>query len=48
MLTIALSADIDQAGWEAALDWANAHARPGVEPIFVDHGDQHVYLFAAA
>ena len=48
MLTVSLPADCGQAAWEAALDWANAHASPGVEPIFVDHGDTHVYLFAAA
>lgn len=47
-LTVTLAADCSQAAWESALDWVNSRVIPGVEPIFVDHGTTHVWLFAAA
>ena len=48
MLTVTLNADATQEQWTEALDWINARVAPGVEPVFVDHGDQYVWLFAAA
>jgi hypothetical protein len=48
MLTVTLPADCSQAAYESALDWINARVAPGAEPIFVDHGTTHVWLFSAA
>ena len=48
MLSLTLAPDCSQAAWEMALDWANSRVAPGAEPFFVDHGDTHVWLFAAA
>jgi hypothetical protein len=48
MLTVTLAADCSQAAWESAMDWINSRVAPGAEPIFVDHGTTHVWLFAAA
>ena len=48
MLTCTLPADCSQDAWESAMDWINSRVAPGAQPIFVDHGDQYVYLFPAA
>jgi hypothetical protein len=47
-LTVTLAANCSQAAWESALDWINSRGSTGAEPTFVDLGEQHVWLFAAA
>jgi hypothetical protein len=47
-IVLTLPANVAQDEYERALDWVNAHVPPGSEGTFVDHGETHVWLFAAA
>ena len=48
MLTVTLAANPTQADLDSAMDWIAANAAPGSTGTFVDLGEQHVWLFAAA